>query len=252
MQKRGQATVFAIVGIVIVIIVALFFFLRSELGFFVSPTSFLSDKAKPIEDNLRTCVDDAVEVSLEFFGKQGGEFNPSNYLLYQNRGVKYFCLNIPNSETCLNVMPSFEEMIEELQVDINDQVNNCVDKSLVQSGFGYEIKAGEVITTVIATDAGLNVRSHYDIKITKGENEYTVKDVVVGYDAPIKELYSVSVDIVNAEARVGFFEQLLYMLNKKGQYEINLDKPYPDKVYKINKKGSNFEFWFAVQGERNL
>src|SRR3989338_6640524 len=110
MRKRGQATVFAIIGIVILIIVALFFFLRNEFGFFVAPTSFLSDKAKPIEDNLKGCINQAVSNNL-----------------------KYFCTNIPNDEKCLNVMPSLDEMIAALNSKIQDDVNDCVDKSLVES-----------------------------------------------------------------------------------------------------------------------
>ena len=40
----------------------------------------------------------------------------------------------------------------------------------------------------------------------------------------------------------------LYYYN---EFKINLDKPYPDKIYKIQKKNSKFEFWLAVEGERN-
>ena len=252
MQKRGQVSVFAIVGIVVLIIVALLFFLRNEYGFFVSPTSFLSDKAKPIEDNLRTCVDQTLKNNLEEFGKQGGDFYPNQYLFYQSKTVNYYCKNLPNTETCLNVMPSFDEIKNNLKNKIDLDLNECVDSTLVKSGFGYNIQAGKLSTELITSSSNLGVKVHYDVKIFKDGNEYGIKDVVVNYDAPIEEIYAVAVDIVNSEARVGFFEQLLYMLNKKGQYVINLDKPYPDKIYKINKKDSKFEFWFAVEGERNL
>ena len=252
MQKRGQATVFAILGIVILIIVALFFLLRNEFGFFVSPTSFLGDKAKPIEDNLKDCVSNALKDSLDIFGKQSGYFAPANYLLYQDMHVKYYCLNIPNKESCLNVMPTLSELIDNLNNRIEGNVNNCVDKDLIKSGLGYEIKAGRVSTNILTSDTGITVKAHYDVKITKGENSYTVRDAAINYDAPIKSIYSVAVDAVNSESRVGFFEQLLYMLDKKGQFVINLDKPYPDKVYKIQKKDSSFEFWFAIEGERNI
>lgn len=251
MHKRGQATVFAIVGIVIVIIVALFFFLRNEYGFFVSPTTFLSEKSKPIEDNLKSCVNQVVQNSLDSFSKQGGDFNPSNYRLYKSRSVKYYCNNIPGEERCLNVMPTLGEMLSSLNKKIQDDVNSCVNKDLVQSGFGYKVNAGKITTTL---NAGTNLvlRAHYNVNISKGENSFTVSDVAVSYDAPIQDLYGVAVDIINSEANVGFFEQGLYMLNKKGQYIINIDKPYPDKIYMIKKKDSNFEFWFAVEGERNI
>ena len=98
----------------------------------------------------------------------------------------------------------------------------------------------------------MTVRSDYDVKIIKGETQSTVRGVTLSYDVPLEELYAVAVDIVNSEANTGFFEQLLYMVNERGQYIINVDKPYPDKIYKVNKKDSDFEFWFAVEGERNI
>lgn len=249
MHKRGQATVFGIIGIFILIIVALFFFLRNEYGFFISPTSFLNDKSQPIEDNLKTCVNYAVNSSLKTFSKQGGDFDSTRFSLYQSNLVKYYCLNIPNSERCLNVMPTLEELTKNLNDKIQDRVNSCIDRSLVKSGLGYNIVAGNVTTTALTNGPNLVVKAHYNVKITKDQNQLTVNDVILNFDAPLSDIYSVSVDIVNSEARVGFFEQLLYMLDKRGQYIINLDKPYPDKIYKIKEKNSNFEFWFAIQGE---
>ncbi|PIS03504.1 hypothetical protein COT83_05745, partial [Candidatus Peregrinibacteria bacterium CG10_big_fil_rev_8_21_14_0_10_44_7] len=62
------------------------------------------------------------------------------------------------------------------------------------------------------------------------------------------DLYNVAYDIVSAWSEGTYFDQLTYMLEHKGKYIINVDKPYPDIIYKINKEGSSFELWFAVQG----
>ncbi|MBS3168330.1 hypothetical protein J4216_04350 [Candidatus Woesearchaeota archaeon] len=252
MQKRGQVSVFAIVGIILVILVGLFFFARSEFGFFVSPTKFLDDKSKPIEDNLKQCIREVTNKSLDVFSKQGGDFNPNNYLLYQSRTVKYYCINIRGEDKCMNVIPSFESLVKGLNDEIDKGVKECVDKDLVKGGLGYEVNVKGLNTQVFARGNSLVVRSEYDINIVKGENKQTLKPVVVSFDAPIQDIYRVAVDIVNSESEIGFFEQLLYMLSKRGQYVINLDKPYPDKIYKIQKRNSNFEFWFAVEGERDI
>ena len=252
MHKRGQVSVFAIIGIVIVILVALFFFLRNEYGLFVQPTSFLRDKSQPIEDNLRSCVKDKLNSTLVNFGKQGGELTPSSSRLYESISVPYYCTNIVGKNQCLNVMPTLPGIINALNNKLQNEINNCVDKSLVTSGLGYKIVAGNVTTKVETGSSGIILRAHYDVSISKGESKQSVSDVVVNYDAPISDLYSVAVDAVNSEANAGFFEQLLYMVNKRGQYIINLDKPYPDKIYKIREKNSNFEFWFAIQGTETV
>ena len=86
MQKRGQVSIFAIVGVILVILVALFFFARNQYGIFIEPTKFLNDKSKPIEDNLKDCINEVVSASLESFGKQGGTF-PSFSLGLNNPGM---------------------------------------------------------------------------------------------------------------------------------------------------------------------
>ncbi len=223
MHKRGQVSVFAIIGIVIVILVVLFFFLRNQYGLFIQPTTFLEEKAGPIENDLKGCVNAASNSTLDKFGKQGGILTPGDYVLYQSIAVPYYCRNIIGKETCLNVMPTLSSILLSLNNKIQSDVNNCVDKSLVTSGLGYKITAGNVTTNVETGGSGIIIKAHYDVSISKGELKQSVKDVVVRYDAPISDLYSVAVDVVNSEANAGFFEQLLYMLNKRGQYVINLD-----------------------------
>jgi putative transposase len=252
MLKRGQVSIFAIVGLIIVILVALFFFGRNQMGWFVAPTMFLDEKSQPIQDNLKICMNKVVSESLDIFSKQGGDFSPTNYRLYQGRAVKYYCRNIINNDKCMNVMPPYSDLMTILNKRIDEGINNCVDKNLLKGGFGYEIIGGGLSNEVKTAGRTLVVESKYNITIIKGEVKQTLKPVVVKFDAPIAELYPVALDIVNSEARFGFFEQLFYMLGKRGQVIVNLDKPYPDKIYMIKLKDSKFEFWFAVEGERNL
>lgn len=249
MNKRGQVSVFAIAGVIIIILIALFFFLRNEYGFFISPTVFLSDKAKPIEDNLKFCVDKSVKDSLRDFLKQGGDFFPGQYNFYQSKFVKYYCTNIPNTDKCLNVMPGFGDIVKSFNDRLQLDVNNCVDKDLVKGGLGYDVNAGVLTTETVVSGNNLLVKVNYDVKIKKNEFSQSVSGITRNYDVPLEDLYKVAVDIVNAEANAGFFEQLLYMLNERGQFIINIDKPYPDKIYKINKKDNDYELWFAVEGE---
>jgi|SRR3989338_2553642 len=252
MQKRGQVSVFVIVGVVLVILVALFFFARNEYGFFIEPSVFIDDKAKPIEDNLRDCVKSSVEESLDEFGKQGGNFNPTKFKMYDGYSLPYFCDNIPGVPECLNRMPALGNILNDFNEHIQEHVRECVDDGLAEGGFGYEVDAGELTTGVDAAGDRIAVSANYDVKIRKGETETSVRPVNLRFDVPIENIYAAAVDVVNAEARVGSFEQLLYMLNERGQVIINIDKPYPDKVYKINMKDNNFEFWFAVEGERGV
>ncbi len=252
MHKRGQVSVFAIVGVVLVILVALFFFARNEYGLFVEPAVFIDDKAKPIEDNLKECLGNSVEESLDEFGRQGGNFNPTKFRFYDGYNVPYFCDDIPGVPECLNRMPALGIILNDFNEHVQEHVRECVDDGLAEGGFGYDVDAGELTTELRSAGGGILLGANYDVKIRKGETETSVKPVNLRFDVPIEDIYAAAVDVVNAEARVGSFEQLLYMLNERGQVIINIDKPYPDKIYKINMKDNNFEFWFAVEGERGV
>ena len=68
-------------------------------------------------------------------------------------------------------------------------------------------------------------------------------------DVPLGALFGVARDIIEVETQVGEFEQLVYMLAHKGQFVIDKKKPYPDKMYILTSKDSEYVFQFFVQGE---
>lgn len=250
MEKRGQVTIFVIVGVVVLILAALVLYLREEQGFLVAPADFLSSQLQPLQLNIEECVTQAVAPGVTFLGKQGGSFSPSNYRLYQDQKVRYFCQNIPGKNECLNVIPPLESITTELGTYLSLQVNNCVDRELLNSLSGVEVSGTQEVTVDTQLTEGLIlVTVDYDITLTRDEATVSLPTVKKSFDAPIEELYFVARDIVQEQARVGNFDQLVYMLNKKGAYEINLDKPFPDTIYMINKKNSNYQLWFAIEGE---
>ena len=52
-----------------------------------------------------------------------------------------------------------------------------------------------------------------------------------------------------SHASLGEFDSLPYMLGRRGAIEIETIKPYPDTIYILNKRNSNYIFQFAIQGE---
>ena len=142
-------------------------------------------------------------------------------------------------------------MTDNLNNVLRNEVENCINKDQLESQkFGYEVRGSKALTTKTeAVGSGILVTVNYDIQLKKDEDITSLKPVNVVLDIPLKELYDVSYDIVNSEAKFGNFEQLFYMLNKKGKYLINVERPFPNKVYKINKDGNDYELWFAVEGE---
>ena len=250
MNKRGQVSIFIAVGVIALIIVALIFFLRNQYGFLTPAPSFLGTQLKAVEDNVRTCFDISVAPEIKKFGEQGGGSGNLNSVLYRGRNVPFYCQNIPNNAKCANVMPTLDKINQRLNILVQEKMKECIDESLVEPRAGYSVENNGLLINTDISDGNVLVRLDYDISLTKGETVLPLEPInIIVEDTPISDLWDVSHDVVNALAANGFFEQINYMLEKRGNYIINVDKPYPHVIYKINKKDSDFEYWFAVEGE---
>jgi hypothetical protein len=248
MNKRGQVTVFVIVGVVILILAILIWYLRSSEST-VIPGFFIGEDARrqAVETNLRECVEKAVRPTVLLAAKQGGDLTPVNYRNYKGDKVSYLCLNIPGKDQCLNVMPPVRIIEEKLKSNIANQIDNCVDRDLLGEDV---IGTKNINVDVLMRRDAVVVNTDYDVAFVKDNVEMPFGTVtaIVG-NVPFVELYDVVHDVVNAQAVDGDFEQLFYMLGKKGRVEIQVDRPYPDKIFIVNKKDSDFKFQFAIQGE---
>ena len=244
MNKRGQVTVFIIIGIVLVILAGLFFFLRDYYGVGVPVQTFLQGPKQSIEKNVRECVDSTIVPGLVTLGAQGGYMYPLDFKLYKDKKVTYLC----KSPACINNIrpPRFVE--EELENYLLGQMLGCVDQSLLKSKRGYEIKDAPLNLDVAFVGSDVQVEVDYPVEISKGGVTERLGKVKQNVEVPFGELYDVAYDIVYAYATEGNFYHLPYMLSKKGAYEIQVDRPYPDVVYMINKKDSSYVFYMAVEG----
>ena len=254
MNKKGQVSVFVIIGVILVILVALWFVGTKEFGLLVPSVKFLGDKIQPLEKNIKDCVEKSVPY-VETIIKQGGDTNPNRYVTYQNRKVKYLCYNIKNNDKCINMMLPFDVVLENINNKLDNDIKNCINKDLFKSTLAYDVQIkGEPKTKTTVEGDKLKVSVNYNVKLIKGEITQPLDKVEKIIDLPLKGLYDTTLDVVNEWAGNGFFDQLLYMLSKKGTYEIQVDKSpslgnIGDIIYKINKKDNSYQFWFAVEGD---
>src|SRR3989344_3188758 len=254
MHKRGQVAVFVVIGIVIVILVALLFVGRNQYGLGIDSTLFLNNKLEPIQEDVESCVDQSSDKVVRLFMHQGGDINPSRNVLYENKKVKYFCYDTANSEKCVNMMPPLNVMVSGLGEELDKSIKNCVNKDLVRGGLGYEVNVNSEPDSELKLEGNdLRVVVDYDVEIVKDASVNRLGKIEKSLDVPLIDLYNVAYDIVNSHASEGFFEQVFYMLDKKGKYIIDVDKSPSlgnpeDRIYKLNKTDEDYSFWFAIEG----
>ncbi|MDP3919179.1 MAG: hypothetical protein Q8Q35_04745 [Nanoarchaeota archaeon] len=253
MGKRGQATIFIILGIVLVLIVALYFVgVKTNIIPPLLTPSDASTELNEIEEHIEDCLTDVGSEYVTLIGQQGGYLSPGEdtYRLYNDTFVSYLCWNREGVEPCNNRMLTLNKMDEELTEVISDALETCINV--------YDISNDVTVEGDWELNVDINLKTvvldlNYPVTVDKGSDDFASEDEFsVSLDMPLGQLYEVSQDIVNQHASVGVFDQLIYMLSKLGMYTIYKYKPYPDTIYQVKLREDGYVFQFAIQGEENV
>jgi len=252
MKKRGQTTLFIIVGLVIVILVVLLFITRPSIIPIFGED--LDQELENIEEQIKECLTDISDEPIKRIGLQGGYLaTPTgSYRLYNDSRISYLCYNMQGTEQCSNRMLLIGSMEDELTTAIQQALPTCLNVQKFSQFKSYTISTPENpeidvsirnFDTVVALDYPVILTS----KRSEASAERSEFDVI--FDYPLGRLYEVSQEIVNQEAEFGTFDVLYYMLSKKGEIKIYPKKPYPDKIYTLKHQNSDYIFQFAIEGE---
>lgn len=249
-DSKGQVTIFIIVAVVMVAIVALFFLLRGN----VIPA--IGGKAEENPGNfLEVCMEDSVHEALELISSQGGYVsNPLNKT-FQFEGEKdftdisYLCYNQGDYLPCVNQEPMLiQHLKNEIKDYIFDDVNDCFDdltSSFKNQGYGVEVtergfdigfEEGKVVVDIDA-----------DVTLTKSGETTTQNDFQAIFSSKFYDLAIVVQEIVNKEATTCEFNN--YDRFSYTDLDIYSYRTTDSSViYKIKHLGSEEEFKFAIRG----
>lgn len=257
MKKRGQVTVFVIIGIVIVIVAALVLYSRTNV-FLINPTSEdLNSKLDDINSHVLKCLAEASEPPIKQIGLQGGYLSTSQdtFRLYNDTSVSYLCYSIPNSPLCMNRMLRRSDMERQLSSAVDISLEKCLDVQSFKKFGSFDILTPKhwVVDTKIGSDmVVVNLKYPIRLKSSKSSVEVSVDDFTKSFNYPLGYLYEVSQEILDYETEFGEFDQMIYMLAKKGQVRIDKKRPYPDKLYILSRYNDGYVFQFMVQGEPTI
>src|SRR3989344_3253156 len=197
MAKRGQTTAFVIVGIVILAVVILLFYLRGQFFFGPVTTTTLQDRLVPLETHIKDCLQDVSDEPLKRLGLQGGYlvFNPGTFSSYQGQDISYLCFSQGGKATCSNRMLTTTIMEQQLSDAISEGLATCLNIGRFKRGFEMQV-GPQKVTTAIGPSTVL-VTLSMPLKISK-ENIVVQKDTFTQtFDYPLGRLYEVSQTIVD-------------------------------------------------------
>ena len=178
---RGQLTIFIIIAILIIGIIALFFVFKGTLR----KSEMINPEIAPIHNFVQGCLDETLESAVYDIAKRGGYNDPENI---PSIGVKYYILNGEN------LMPSKEKIQNEISDYVNRKFFLC---SLNFADFpDYEIEQGnfEAKTEILDNEVFLDV--NYPLTIKKGEGVSRLKNFQTEIPSRFGIVYNVVSDFI--------------------------------------------------------
>ena len=186
MQKRGQVTVFIIVGICIAIIFAWVYYsanLVAKEKSYVSTKKVYGFDVDPIKNYVETCLEKASEEGLWLVGIHGGYINPNGDPSYGEVGHKlspstsYNGEKVPYYSNGIKATyPSLSQIEEKLSRYIIVEFENCLDFSIFEEK-GFNIEKPNVNYQAIGFNFN-NVPVNSKVSISK-------EDVVIDIEYPL-------------------------------------------------------------------
>lgn len=214
-EKRGQITVFVVIAILIIAVVALLGFLYTQ-GI-ILPLSeeenqvILGSQIEPLRSFAAECIERTSADALNFLGEHAGysDFEAEGLSSIDFAGEKVIVV-VKTEEGFVNRLPSKGEFEKQFTGYMSngggDQLDACFGNfaSFKSQGFSVSPKKGEI--SVEITGESVNVQVVEEVMIRKGRARINVKLGSVKILSNAERVLRVANDIVNLEVNGIEFE----------------------------------------------
>jgi len=251
MTKRGQITIFMIIAVIIISVVALFFILRGGIipgigeGLEKNPNVF-----------LQVCIEDKLREGIELISLQGGYVENPLHINFKfedekdSQKISYLCYNRNDFELCINQKPMLMIHLErELSNYVSEEVNNCFRNKLTSSleksrydvnaryeGFELNLNEGEIAINIDA-----------ELILTKGGETIKQENFNLVFPSKFYDLALMVQEIINIEATTGEFNHFYF--KDYPNFDISKYRTRDSSViYTIRLLEGKEKFRFAVRG----
>lgn len=190
MNKRGQFTLFIIIGIVLLLLIGLGVYFRDDILSFTGISEELSypSEIQEVVDHVQECADISSKNAVIGLGLTGGYFNLPERSFYDNNvGVAYYYYDGEN------LVISSSDMERELNDYVNVLMLGCLDVEQ----FGYTISNNGLSVESSINSEDVDVIVNYPLVVSIGENSYNlVEPYSVNLDVSLLKMNTISNNIV--------------------------------------------------------
>jgi hypothetical protein len=254
MNKRGQLTIFVILGILILAVAITFILISVEKGNEEKNKLINTDQKTDVGLFVEDCVKLAVDESISKILKHGGETEKRGPFLTHNfEDINYLCHTPEYSENCVNLEPLLIPHVEkEISEDSIKKVESCFNR-LENLYSTFKVSKGDLKYEIAILPGRVNVLLKKEIKIKKDNTELTYEDFSFEFNSPLDTFLTITTEVINLEATCNCLQE-----NCAENY-LNLNRFYQnfittrettstgEKVYTIEYLGGKMQFDFAVR-----
>lgn len=241
MNKKGQVTIFIILGVIIVGVSVLIYFLYPQIQsvFF---------KATDPQGFIQTCMGDKIKDTIMNISLQGGSVHPEHYFTYNGIKIEYLCYSNEPNQFCVVQQPLLQAHIKnEIEKEINKTADSCfkdLEQNYQRQGYSVNLIKGETIVDILPKRVLVTFNNQFTI--TKGNTQrYEKFSVLVNNN--LYELLAIANSIINWEWTYGGSDPMTYMMfypNLKVEMNVRADET---KIYTLTERDSGDKFQFAVR-----
>ena len=192
MKKRGQASIFIVVGLIILIVASLTYVISKDiiLSKLSQEPAVFSARAEPIRTHIQSCLEDTSKSAIGLIGLQGGNIEVS-----REEGlhvvIRDFYEDGKNTVLPLRLLEkNFDQfLVDNFPLCIKDEV------------IGYSLKKGKLTVDSNFKENEIIVNANYDIKAIREDVEISYKEFEYQVPVRIGYLHNIINEVVNEQVR---------------------------------------------------
>lgn len=258
-NKKGQVTIFIIVGVVLVIIAGLALILLNNDNS-ISEDAFTSippvrDEYKPIQSFTEKCISEISFQGLDLLGLHGGYIDPldSDTVGFQMKEdmenpyssdgvyltesmdtfIPYWYYNSGNSNDDIivsdSLAPSLDQSALYLSKYVDDNIIECLNdySEFLERGIEVTIES-QPSSEVLFTDTETLIKTKIKLSVERTDGSVEeINEFLTRVDVPYKKYYSMAVTILSREVEHSFFENFVkYLISYYGRADANSIPPF--------------------------
>lgn len=244
MNKKGQVTIFIILGIIIIAAGFLIYSFYPKIQ-----ASFGAGEQNP-ESYIQTCIGQEIKDTVDKLSIQGGSLSPSNYISYKDEKVEYLCYTEENYRPCVVQRAMLKQHIEsEIKSEIEKDVEACfisMKESYQKRGYDVNLKNGDKRIELLPDK--IISTFDYSLTLTKGDTQKYDSFIVV-LNNNLYELVAIVNSIIELEAVYGDAEPTTYMTYYHDLKVEKIARGSGEKIYILTDRNTGDKFQFAIKGQ---